>query len=149
MKEVMQMLVKQISVFLENTKGRLFSVTDILAKNNINIRALSIADTTDFGILRLIVNDPDEANKVLRDNNFTVRMTDVVAVEISDTPGGLSSALNLLNEKDVAVEYMYAFLGNLSNNAMVILKVDDVDKAVGVLTNSDIRLINASEVYSL
>jgi len=143
------MLVKQISVFLENTKGRLYSVTDILAKNNINIRALSIADTTDFGILRLIVNDPDAANKILRDNNFTVRVTDVVAVEISDTPGGLSTALKLLNEKDVAVEYMYAFLGNLSNNAMVILKVDDVDKAVGVLTNSDIKLINSNEVYSL
>jgi len=143
------MLVKQISVFLENTKGRLASVTSVLAKNNINIRALSIADTTDFGILRLIVNDPDEANKILRDNNFTVRITHVVAVEIPDAPGGLSGALELLTEKEVAVEYMYAFIGNLSNNAMVILKVDDADKAVGVLANSDIRIINSNEVYSL
>ena len=143
------MLVKQISVFLENTKGRLFSVTDILAKNKINIRALSIADTTDFGILRLIVNNPDEAHTVLRDNNFTVRITDVVAVEIPDTPGGLASAMDLLNKNDVAVEYMYAFLGNLSSNAMVILKVDDTNKAVSVISGSDIKLINSSEVYSL
>ena len=143
------MLVKQISIFLENTKGRLSSVTDILAKNDINIRALSIADTTDFGILRLIVNDPEKANTVLRDNNFTVRITDVAAVEIPDSPGGLSNVLKLLTDKDVAVEYMYAFIGNLSNNAMVILKVDDADKAIGVLTNSDIKLISANEVYSL
>ena len=143
------MFVKQISVFLENTKGRLFSATDILAKNNINIRALSIADTTDFGILRLIVNDPETAYATLRDNNFTVKITDVIAVEIPDSPGGLSNILKELNDKDVAVEYMYAFLGNLSDNAMVILKVDNAEKANDILAGSGTKIIGSDKVYSL
>jgi hypothetical protein len=143
------MLVKQISVFLENSKGRLFSVTKILADNNINIRALSIADTTDFGILRLIVNDPTEAHRVLKENNFTVRITEVVAVEIPDTPGGLCNVLDELSKNDIAVEYMYAFLGNLSKNAMVILKIDDIEKATLILNNPKITLITSDEVYKL
>ena len=143
------MLVKQISIFLENSKGRLFSVTKILAENNINIRALSIADTTDFGILRLIVNDPDQAYKVLKENNFTVRITEVVAVEIPDTPGGLCSVLEELSEHSIAVEYMYAFLGSVSAKAMVILKIDDVEKASLILNSSKINLIHSDEVYRL
>lgn len=143
------MLVKQISIFLENSKGRLFSVTKILADNNINIRALSIADTTDFGILRLIVNDPTEAYKVLKENNFTVRITEVVAVEIPDSPGGLCNVLEELSVHDIAVEYMYAFLGSVSSKAMVILKIDDVEKATLILNSSKINLIRSDEVYKL
>lgn len=141
------MLVKQISIFLENSKGRLFSVTKILAENNINIRALSIADTTDFGILRLIVNDPTEAYRVLKENNFTVRITEVVAVEIPDSPGGLCCVLEELSVHEIAVEYMYAFLG--SAKAMVILKIDDVEKASLILNSSKINLIHSDEVYKL
>jgi hypothetical protein len=143
------MLVKQISVFLENSKGRLYSAVDILAKSGINIRALSIADTTDFGILRLIVSDPEGANKALRDGNFTVRITDVIAVEIPDAPGGLSGVLKVLSDSDVAVEYMYAFIGNLSDNAMVILKVDGPSDAIGVLKSANIKIIGSDEVYRL
>jgi hypothetical protein len=143
------MLVKQISVFLENSKGRLYNASDILAKNGINIRALSIADTTDFGILRLIVSDPETANKVLKNSNFTVKITDVIAVEIPDTPGGLSSVLKTLSDSDVAVEYMYAFIGNLSDNAMVILKVDSPGDAVRILKSANIKIITSDEVYKL
>ena len=122
------MLVSQISVFLENTKGRLFSVSDILAKNNINVRAVSVADTTDFGILRMIVNDPEKAYQVLRENNFTVRITKVVAAEIEDDPGSMAALLGELSNAHIEVEYMYAFLGNISGNALVILKIDDPEK---------------------
>ena len=143
------MLVSQISVFLENTKGRLFSVSDILAKNNINVRAVSVADTTDFGILRMIVNDPEKAYQVLRENNFTVRITKVVAVEISDTPGSMAEVLKQLNDHGIEVEYMYAFLGSISGNALVILKIDDPDKVEAMSSMDGIQLIPADEVYKL
>ena len=143
------MLVSQISVFLENTKGRLFSVSDILAKNDINVRAVSIADTTDFGILRMIVNDPEKAYCVLKENNFTVRITKVIAVEIDDTPGSMSAVLKKLNDHGIEVEYMYAFLGNISGNALVILKIDDPDKVAEITAMEGIKLIPAEEVYKL
>ncbi|MBR5239114.1 MAG: hypothetical protein IKW04_00885 [Clostridia bacterium] len=143
------MLVSQISVFLENTKGRLFSVSDILAKNDINVRAVSIADTTDFGILRMIVNDPEKAYCVLKENNFTVRITKVIAVEIDDTPGSMSAVLKKLNDHGIEVEYMYAFLGNISGNALVILKIDDPDKVAEITAMDGIKLIPAEEVYKL
>ncbi len=143
------MLVSQISVFLENSSGRLFSVSDILAKNEINVRAVSVADTTDFGILRMIVNDPDKAYQVLKENNFTVRITKVIAVEIDDTPGSMAKVLKELNDHEIEVEYMYAFLGNLSGNALVILKIDDPEKVEKISTMENIKLISAEEVYKL
>ena len=143
------MLVSQISVFLENTKGRLFSVSDILAKNDINVRAVSIADTTDFGILRMIVNDPEKAYCVLRENNFTVRITKVIAVEIDDTPGSMAEVLKKLNDQGIEVEYMYAFLGNISGNALVILKIDDPEKVEKISQMDGVKLIPADEVYKL
>ena len=143
------MLVSQISVFLENSSGRLFSVSDILAKNEINVRAVSIADTTDFGILRMIVNDPDKAYGVLKDNNFTVRITKVIAVEIDDTPGSMAKVLKELNDHAIEVEYMYAFLGNLSGNALVILKIDDPEKVEKISQMDGVKLIPADEVYKL
>lgn len=143
------MLVSQISVFLENSNGRLFSVSDILAKNDINVRAVSVADTTDFGILRMIVNDPEKAYSVLRENNFTVRITKVVAVEIDDTPGSMAAVLKELNDNQIEVEYMYAFLGNLSGNALVILKIDDPEKVEKIAKMEQIKLVSAEEVYKL
>ncbi len=143
------MLVSQISVFLENSKGRLFSVSDILAKNNINVRAVSVADTTDFGILRMIVNDPEKAYQVLRENNFTVRITKVVAAEISDTPGSMAALLGELSDAHIEVEYMYAFLGSISGNALVILKIDDPEKVAKISEMENIKLIPADEVYKL
>lgn len=143
------MKVKQISVFVENAKGALSRVTKILADNGINIRALSIADTTDFGILRLIVKNPGEAYDVLKKNDVAVRLTDVIVAAIDDRPSGLSLALSALNEGDVSVEYMYAFVTRNENEANVIIKTDDSEKAIKALEKAKIRVLKAKEVYEL
>lgn len=141
------MLVKQISVFLENKSGRLAEVTKILGEKDINISALSIADTTDFGILRLIVNSPEKAEEVLKDNGFTVSCTSVIAIGVSDKPGGLAVALEILDKESIGIEYMYAFVGKHAEEAFVILRVEEPDRAVGVLTANDIKVLNSSTVY--
>lgn len=143
------MLVKQISVFVENARGKLSRVTEVLAENGINIRALSIADTTDFGILRLIVQDPEKAVTVLKANDITVKSTDVIVVEIEDKPSGLNKALVLMRDADVAVEYMYAFVSKNADKAYVILKTDDADKAVKALNDGGVNVIPAKDVYEL
>lgn len=143
------MLVKQISVFLENKSGRLAEVTKVLGANGIDISALSIADTTAFGILRLIVNDPDKALKVLEDNGFSVSSTDVIAIAVEDRPGGLASALEVLRRHDIGIEYMYAFVGKTSNKALVILKVSDFKSAVHYLEDNGIKVLSSQEVYGL
>lgn len=141
------MLVKQISVFLENKSGRLAEVTKILARENINISALSIADTTDFGVLRLIVNQPEKAESVLKENSFTVSCTSVIAIGVKDEPGGLASALEILEKEAIGIEYMYAFVGKKTDEALVILRVDSPEKAVITLENSNINLISSKTVY--
>lgn len=143
------MFVKQISVFVENTKGALSKVTDILAKNKINIRALSIADTTDFGILRLIVQDPYKAVTVLKDNDITVKSTDVIAVAISDKPSGLHDALSVLRDAEVTVEYMYAFVCRSDSEAYVIVKTDAPDKAISALQSGGVKVLSSHDVYEL
>ncbi len=143
------MLVKQISVFVENARGKLSRVTEVLAENGINIRALSIADTTDFGILRLIVQDPEKAVTVLKANDITVKSTDVIVVEIEDKPSGLNKALVLMRDANVAVEYMYAFVSKNADKAYVILKTDDADKAVAALSAGGVNVIPAKDVYEL
>lgn len=142
------MLVKQISVFLENKSGRLADVTKTLADNNINISALSIADTTDFGILRLIVNKPEEAEKILCENEFTVSCTNVIAIGVDDVPGGLSKALIILNDNKIGIEYMYAFVGKCGNEAFVILRVENADAAIKVLISNGIKVLECDEVYN-
>jgi hypothetical protein len=142
-------MVKQISVFLENKTGRLAEVTRILGEKNINIRALSVADTTDFGILRLIVNDPEKALKVLKDAEFTASFMDVLAIGIADEAGSLSKALSVLQENSIVIEYMYAFVGKSDDKALVILKVSDINKADNVLKAQGIAVIDAEEVYRL
>lgn len=127
------MKVKQISVFLENKSGRLAQVTRALGDNQINIRALSIADTTDFGILRLIVDKPEEANSILWAEGFMVSETAVIAVEVPDRPGGLADILATLGQAGINIEYLYAFIGQSSDKAQVIFRVDDSDKAISVL----------------
>lgn len=133
--------IKQISVFLENKMGRLSDVTDILAKGKINIRALSLAETADFGILRLIVNDPDKAIDVLKDNNFVAQATEVIAVEVKDTPGGLHKILSIFSKNNISVEYMYAFVEKNANNAIVVFKIDEHDKAINILKENNIERI--------
>lgn len=143
------MLIKQISVFLENKSGRLAEVTKVLGQNNIDISALSIADTTDFGILRLIVNNPDEALKVLKDDEFTVSSTNVIAIAVEDKPGGLSKALEVLEKEEIGIEYMYAFVGKTSDEALVILRVDEANKAIDVLSKNGIKVLSSDKVYKL
>lgn len=143
------MKVKQISVFLENKHGRLAEVTRVLGNNNINIRALSIADTTDFGILRLIVSDPDMAYRVLKESGFTVSTTDVIAVEVKDVPGGLAGVLEILQQVNINIEYLYAFLQKATNAALVVFRVEQLDEAITVLQKNNISILSDSQVYKL
>lgn len=142
-------MVKQISVFLENKEGRVAEVTRCLADNGINIRALSIADTTDFGILRLIVNDPDLAYEVLKKSEFTVSVKNVLVFEILDEPGSLAKALQALRDNGIVVEYLYAFLGKEANRGMVTIKVPDNDKAAGVLGANGITIVDAQDIFDM
>jgi hypothetical protein len=143
------MKVKQISVFIENKSGRLAQVTAELGKNGINIRALSIADTTDFGILRLIVNDPDKAYRVLKESGFTVGFTDVIAVEVTDEPGGLAGVLQVLDRAGINIEYLYAFVQKASSAALVVFRVEQLDEAVKVLLDNGTRVMSGEDVYKL
>jgi hypothetical protein len=143
------MKVEQISVFLENKSGRLADVSGVLARAGVNIRALSLADTTDFGILRLIVNNTEEAKKVLKENGFTVGKTEVIAVEVMDKPGGLSDILNVIQNEGLNVEYMYAFLQKHEDKAIIIFRFDDLEKAITTLKNAGISILKGEYVYSI
>jgi hypothetical protein len=143
------MFVKQISVFLENKSGRLAVATRVLAENNIDIRALSIAETTDYGILRLIVNKPDEAIIHLKAADFAVSATTVIAIAIEDKPGGLTITLEALEKEDISVEYMYAFASNSGKEALVIMKVNEKDKALEVLLKNKVKVMPLDEVYHI
>jgi len=143
------MKVKQLSIFLENQSGRLAEVTGTLGSEGINIRALSLADTSGFGILRLIVNDIAKAHDVLHGKGFTVSETDVIAVEVPDRPGGLASILRILGDKEINIEYMYAFVEKSSQNAVVIFRIENVDQAIEALQASGVRILSSKEVYSL
>ncbi len=143
------MELKQLSIFVENKKGRLEEITGILANEQIHIRAVSIADTTDYGILRLIVNKPDDAMVALKENGITVSITSVIAIAIDDKPGALYEAVKLLSENDISVEYMYAFLNPTNEAASVILRIEDNQKAIDVLKKGGIRLMGHEEVSKL
>ncbi len=143
------MMAEQISIFIENKEGRLAEVTAILRDAQVNIRALSLADTTDFGVLRLIVNDNDKATAALKKEGFTVGKTQVLAVEVTDEPGGLNKVLDPLCEQDVNVEYMYAFANPQCKNAIMIFRFDDIDKAKEILAQKDIKVIDGKELSGL
>lgn len=142
-------MAKQISVFLENKAGRLAHVTRVLGEAGINIRALSIADTSDFGILRLIVSDPDKAYEILKESGFTVSETEVIAVQVPDSPGGLAAVLEQMSEENLNIEYLYAFLGTSENNALVIFKVEDIEKARQAFTKRGIKFLDEKRLYQL
>ena len=143
------MKVIQISVFLENKSGRLAEVAQALADQQINIRALAIADTIDYGVLRLIVNDPHRARSTLERAGFTATETDVIAVEMPDRPGALARVIGLLSDQSINVEYGYAFVGKSGENAIVVFRIDAVDDAIRVLTGAGVRLLPAEEVYAI
>lgn len=140
------MKVKQISVFIENRSGRLREVANVLGENGINIRALSLADTSDYGILRLIVDRPEDALAVLRKANFTLSETDVIAVEVSDRPGGLAEVLDVLGEAGINVEYMYAFVEKSSSNAVMIFRIEDIENAITALRKRGIVILDNARI---
>jgi hypothetical protein len=141
--------VKQISIFLENKPGRLAEVTEILTEAGINMRALTLADTADFGVLRIIVNDNRRCMEVLQQNDYIAQETDVIAVEIPDRPGGLHDVLVLLDRSHVNIEYMYVFVEKKVDNAIVIFRVDEQERAAQVLEGENIRVLTGQEISSL
>lgn len=143
------MKVEQISVFLENRAGRLEEVTRTLTESGVNIRALSLADTSDFGILRLIVTDCEKAKKALKENGFTVGRTNVVAAEVEDKPGGLHKILSLLSSNGINVEYMYAFVQQSGKNAVLIFRFDRTDQAIETLQEHGVHIIPGDELYNI
>lgn len=143
------MLVKQISVFVENVPGKLVEVSQILGENNIDMSALSLADSSDFGILRLIVNDPDKAYQVLREHAFVVKQSEVIAVVIDDRPGGLTGVLQLLSGANLSVEYMYAFVGSQDGHAVVVLRANDTEAALKVLEANHVSTLEPKDIYRM
>lgn len=143
------MFVEQISIFIENKEGRLAEVTAILRDAGVNIRALSLADTTDFGVLRFIVNDNEKAEIALKQEGFTVGKTKVLAVEVEDVPGGLNKILDPLWQSEINVEYMYAFANPQCKNAIMIFRFDDYKKAIELLTRHNIKIISPEEISNL
>ncbi|MBQ7318954.1 MAG: hypothetical protein IJW97_02070 [Clostridia bacterium] len=143
------MIIKQLSVFLENKQGRLCSAVDVLAKNDINISALSLADTTDFGILRLLVDQPEKAQAVLSASGVVVRITNVIAIAMNDNPGGAVEVLHCLSEAALNVEYIYACVGRVSGKALMVIRVDDEEVAEQVLHAHGYNDINPADVYRI
>ncbi len=140
------MYIKQLSIFVENKVGRLQSIIDALGDSNINISALSIADTQDFGVLRIIVDDYQKAKLVLKGMGVVSKTTDVIAVYIDDRSGGLASVLKIVSEAGISIEYMYAFLGRTEGKALMVLKADDEEMAANVLIQKGITLAKQDEI---
>lgn len=143
------MAIKQLTVFVQNKKGTIASVTETLSKNNINLRALSIAETQDFGILRMVVNDNVSAEKVLTESGYLIKSIDVVGVKIGDEPGQLTAALNVLDYVGINVEYLYAFMARTEKHAYVVLRVEENEEAESALTNAGFKLITNSDIAKL
>lgn len=141
--------VDQLSIFLENKEGRLLHTLDIIEKLNINIRALSIADTSEFGILRLIVTNPTIVKEKLEEKDFIVKITKVLAVSINDEPGGLNKILRVLDDNNINLEYLYAFVEQKTYNAIVILKLENMDEGLKVLKEGNADIISSEEIYSI
>ncbi len=141
------MIIKQLSVFLENKSGRLHEVSAILGHAGVNMSAFSVADTSEFGILRLIVSDHEKAFRVLRENNFSVSLTDVVCLNCPNQPGALAAALEILSKNEVSIEYLYAF--SVGEAANVVIKPDNLEKCITVLTEHSMELVKASDLYRI
>jgi hypothetical protein len=141
------MLIKQLSIFLENKSGRLNEVSAILGVAGINMSAFSVADTSEFGILRLIVSDHEKAFRVLRENSISVSLTDVVCLNCPNEPGALARALQILSENNVSIEYLYAF--SVGETANVVIKPDNLNKCISVLTQHSMELVKASDLYRI
>jgi hypothetical protein len=143
------MQAEQISIFIENKAGRISDVTGILSEAGVNIRALAVADTSDFGVLRLIVDNNVKADEALKKAGFTVRKTKVVAVKVEDRPGGLHSLLSILKEAGINVEYMYAFIQHSGEKAIMIFRFDQPEEAIRVLTQKGVTVVDGNTLSTL
>lgn len=143
------MYVKQISVFMENRPGRLAEITKILSENGIDIRAINIADTTDFGILRMIVNDEVKAEKVLRENDMTANISEVIAISISDSVGAFGKVIGLLKDEEISIEYIYSFIGEKSTKAVIVIKTSDLETSTKVLSAAGVKVLTKEDVNNL
>lgn len=142
-------MVKQVSIFLENKEGRIQTALGLLEKGGINIRSLSVAENSNYGVLRLIVDKPEEAVTALKQGEIMVSETLVLAVEIPDTPGGLGKAVGILSENNINIEYMYAFLRKKSDHAIVIIRVEECQAAQNALEDNGIKTLSAEELYRI
>lgn len=143
------MKIKQLSIFLQNKMGSLAKPLEVLTVADVNIRALCMADTSEFGILRLVVDDPEKGKEALEQNNFLVKMTEIIGVEMNDAPGGLTSILKTIRDNNIDLEYLYAFTHDKANKAILLLHAADIDKLIEVLQNNNITIVPSEEVYNL
>jgi hypothetical protein len=143
------MKIKQLSIFLQNKMGSLAKPLEVLTVADVNIRAMCMADTSEFGILRLVVDDPIKGKEALEENNFLVKITDIIGIEMNDTPGGLTSVLDVIRDNLIDLEYLYAFSHKKEDKAILLLHADDIDKLIDVLIKNNIPLVSAEEVYNL
>lgn len=144
-----KMAVKQISIFVENKEGRIKKAIDTLAKENINIRALSIADTTKYGILRLIVSDNEKAINALENDGFIVKENEVIILAVPDEPNGLNSTLEVFDEKGINLEYLYAFVSNKTDEAIVVMRLENMEKAIEALNSKNVKLLDENDIKDL
>ena len=140
------MLIKQLSVFIENKKGTLANLTGALVKNDLDIRAIAVFDTNEFGIVRLVVDNPDKALEVLKKEGFIAKLSRVIAIEPEDTPGSLNKIFNILSEHDINIDYIYSFVMRLHELPYIAFKVDKLEKAVEILTANGINVVNSEEI---
>ena len=143
------MKIKQLSIFLQNRMGSLAKPLEVLTVADVNIRAMCMADTSEFGILRLVVDDPEKGKDALEENNFLVKITDIIGVEMTDTPGGLTTVLGVIKDNLIDLEYLYAFSHDKEGKAILLLHADDIDKLISVLSENNIPIVSAEEVYNL
>ena len=141
--------LKQLSIFLENKEGRMLSTLEIIEEIGVNIRALSLADTSEFGILRLIVTEPMKVKEELEKRNYIVKLTDVLAVAMDDQPGGLNKILRIIDKEKINLEYLYAFVEQQKYDAIVILRLEDMENGAKIFENSDVKMIAPEEIYSI
>lgn len=141
------MIVKQVSIFVENKKGTIADAISLLGNNGINIRALSVADTSDYGILRLIVNNPAKAEEILKNANYTVKLTDVLGFAVPDRPNGLGEVLNIIHQNNIEIAYVYSFVGHYKDHAVGIIKTTDLEHTKNVLVNNNVIIIDGNVIY--
>ena len=144
-----KMKIKQLSIFLQNKLGSLSKPLEVLNENNINIRAMCMADTSEFGILRLVVDNPEGGKKALEENNFLVKITEIIGVEMDDAPGGLTRVLKTIKENDIDLEYLYAFTHEKADKAILLLHSDNIDELIQVLKKDNITIVESREIYNL